>query len=216
MYPQNDIDVPVGKQALIKIKAPFGEKLSGRIMTKLFGSEKVFTMKLEIENNQGYVQFINKGQDIIKLRKDKAIGVLDLRSVGYFKVIYQKMITMAESRQTFKMYHYQQVRKESKEHIDEYFRMSKVELERDNSRSKSNTKGNFDKYPWLAADDQRGHQTDAEILCEKIDLKESALSKKEKAKLMKRILKYRDAFSLRDEIGECPNLVAGRSLNVGN
>ena len=31
---------------------------------------------------------------------------------------------------------------------------------------------------------------------------------KEKAKLMKMILKYRDAFSLRDEIGACPNLTA--------
>ena len=27
VYPQNDLDVPVGKQVLIKIKAPFGEKL---------------------------------------------------------------------------------------------------------------------------------------------------------------------------------------------
>ena len=122
VYPQNDLDVPVGKQVLVKIKAPFGEKLSGRIMTKLFGSEKVFTMKLKIENNQGCVQFINKGKDITKLRTDKAIAVLDLRSVGYFKVNYQKILTMAESRQTFKMYHYQQVRKE-KEHNDEYFRM---------------------------------------------------------------------------------------------
>ena len=151
---------------------------------------------------------MNKGQEIAKLRKDKAIGILDLRSVGYFKVNYQRMITMAESRQTFKMYHYQQVRKEPKEHIDEYFRMSKVDLKRDNSRSKSNTKGNSDKYPCLAADDPRRHKTDAEILYEKIDLKEYALSKKEKAKLMKMILKERDAFSLRDEIGECQNLVA--------
>ena len=127
VYPQNDLDVPVGKQVLIKIKAPFGEKLSGRIMSKLFGSEKVFTMKLRIENNQGGVQFINKGKDIAESRKDKAIDVLDLRSVGYFKVNYQKMITMAESRQTFKMYHYQQVRKEPKEHIDEYFRMSNTD-----------------------------------------------------------------------------------------
>ena len=146
VYPHNDLDVPVGKQVLIKIKAPFGEKLSGRIMTKLFGSKKVFTMKLKIENNQGCVQFTNKGQDIVKfrkdkaisvivkLRKDKAISVIDLRSVGYFKVNYQKMITMAESRQTFKMYHYQQVRKEPKEHIDEYFRMSKANLKRDNSK----------------------------------------------------------------------------------
>ena len=36
----------------------------------------------------------------------------------------------------------------------------------------------------------------------------SALSKKEKARLMKMLIKYRDAFSLRDEIGECPNLEA--------
>ena len=43
---------------------------------------------------------------------------------------------------------------------------------------------------------------------EKIDLSNSALSRKEKAKLMKMQIKYRDAFSLRDEIGECPNLEA--------
>ena len=86
--------------------------------------------------------------------------------------------------------------------------MSKANLKRDNSKSNSKARDNFDKYPWLAEDDPRRHQTDAEILCEKIDLIKSALSKKEKAKLMKMILKYRDAFSLRDEIGECLNLVA--------
>ena len=209
VYPQNDLDVPVGKQVLIKIKAPFGEKLSGRIMTTLFGNEKVFTMKPRIENNQGCVQFINKGQYIAKLRKDKAIGVLNLRSVGYFKVNYQKMITVAVSRQTFKMYHYQQVRKGHVEHINECFRMSNADSKREHTKSTYSAKGNSDKYPWLAEDDPRRHQTDAEILYEKIDLKDSALSKKENAKLMKMILKYRDAFSLRDEIGECPNLVAG-------
>ena len=156
VYPQNDLDVPVGKQVLIKIKAPFGE----------------------------------------------VIGILDLRSVGYFKVSYQKLITMAESRQTFKMYHYQQVRKDLKEQLDDYHKMSKT------NRDEGNTQDKNDKYPWIAKDDPRRYQTDAEILYEKIDLKDSALTKKEKAKLMKMILKYRDAFSLRDEIGECPNLVA--------
>ena len=84
VHPQNDLDVPIGKQVLIKIKAPFGEKLSGRIMTKMFGSEKAFTMKIRIENNQGCVQSVNKGHETIKLREHKAIGILDLRSVGYF------------------------------------------------------------------------------------------------------------------------------------
>ena len=208
VYPQNDLDVPIGKQVLIKIKAPFGEKLSGRIMTKMFGSEKAFTMKTRIENNQGCVQFVNKGHETIKLREHKAIGILDLRSVGYFKVSNQKLITMAESRQTFKMYHYQQVRKDPKEQLDEYHKMSRASRDERYSERSQNILDNTDKYPWLAKDDPRRYQTDAEILYEKIDLKDSALTKKEKARLMKMILKYRDAFSLRDEIGECPNLVA--------
>ena len=65
-----------------------------------------------------------------------------------------------------------------------------------------------DPYPWLADDDRRIYQSDEEIMYEKIDLSNSALSRKEKAKLMKMLIKYRDAFSLRDEIGECPNLEA--------
>ena len=65
-----------------------------------------------------------------------------------------------------------------------------------------------DPYPWLAPDDPRRFQTDNQILYEKIDLSESDLTSKEKTKLMKLIVKYRDAFSLRDEIGACPNLTA--------
>ena len=65
-----------------------------------------------------------------------------------------------------------------------------------------------DPYPWLAPDDLRRFQTDNQILYEKVDLSESCLTSKEKAKLMKLILRYREAFSLRDEIGACPNLTA--------
>ena len=74
------------------------------------------------------------------------------------------MITMAESRQTFKMYHYQQIRQEPKQHIDGHFRMSKVDFKRDDSRSKGNPKDNPVKYPWLTEDDRRRHQTNAKIL----------------------------------------------------
>ena len=65
-----------------------------------------------------------------------------------------------------------------------------------------------DPYPWLAEDDPRRYQSDEEILYEKIDLSDSALSRKEKIRLMKLLTKYREVFSLRDEIGECPNLEA--------
>ena len=66
----------------------------------------------------------------------------------------------------------------------------------------------YDPYPWLTKDDPRRFQSDEEILYEKIDLSDSALSRKEKSRLMRMLIKYKDAFSLRDEIGECPNLKA--------
>ena len=65
-----------------------------------------------------------------------------------------------------------------------------------------------DPYPWLADDDPRRHHSNEEIFYEKIDLSDSALSRKDKARLMKMLIKYRETFSVRDEIAECPNLEA--------
>ena len=47
---------------------------------------------------------------------------------------------------------------------------------------------------------------DEEILDKAIDLSKSALTIPEKKELMSIIHKHKAAFSLRDEIGECPNL----------
>ena len=48
--------------------------------------------------------------------------------------------------------------------------------------------------------------TDEEILWKYNDLTESTLDEEGKAELMEIILKYKKAFSLRYEIGECPNI----------
>ena len=85
--------------------------------------------------------------------------------------------------------------------------MGKVRKMQD-SEKQSELGRKSDPYPWLADDDPQRYQTDEEILYEKIDLSNSALNRKEKTRLMKMLIKYRDAFSLRDEIGECPNLEA--------
>ena len=199
-----------GKKAYVKFRAPFKESLSGRVITKFFGHQKVFTLKVRIENNQGVVEFKNRDNEIQKLRRDKEIGLLDLRSMGYFKLNYQRMVHMAEAKDTFKMYHYQQMRSKPKKSLDEYLRLSERTTRREWNPKRLNRHRvpHEDPYPWLAEDNPRRQQSDAEILFEKIDLKESALSRKEKVRLMKMLIRYRDAFSLRDEIGECPNLEA--------
>ena len=47
---------------------------------------------------------------------------------------------------------------------------------------------------------------DREILEKYIDLDKSCLTDSEKTEVRDMIYKYRDAFSLRDEIGTCPNI----------
>ena len=47
---------------------------------------------------------------------------------------------------------------------------------------------------------------DKEILDKYIDLDQSCLSKEEKKEVMDMLYRYREAFSLRDEIGTCPNI----------
>ena len=57
-----------------------------------------------------------------------------------------------------------------------------------------------DKYPWLDPDDERKHMTDRQILEKYINLNNSCLVKEEKIKVIDMLFKYREAFSLRDEI----------------
>ena len=209
----HDLDVRPGEKAYVKIKAPFCDKLSGMICAKFFSRNVVNTLRIKIQDNQGIVQFVNHQDEIVHLRKEKAVGILDLRSVGYFKVGYQKMVNMAESSKVFIMYHYQQVKCGTETEVDQYMRiagkcktkgsMNQIKEEENVERYKK-----YDPYPWLIKDDPRRSQSDEEILYEKIDLSDSASSRKEKSRLMKMLIKYRDSFSLRDEVGECPNLKA--------
>ena len=59
-------------------------------------------------------------------------------------------------------------------------------------------------YPWLDKNDVRKYMTDREILDKYIDLEKSCLTEKNDGR--DRIYKCKDAFSLRHEIGTCPNI----------
>ena len=48
--------------------------------------------------------------------------------------------------------------------------------------------------------------TDREILEKYVNLDNSYLNKEEKVKVMDMLFRYKEVFSLRDEIGTCPNI----------
>ena len=55
--------------------------------------------------------------------------------------------------------------------------------------------------------------TDEEILYQYIDLSKSHLTNKEKEEVMDLIVTYKKAFSLRDEIGKCPDIKVNIEVN---
>ena len=63
-----------------------------------------------------------------------------------------------------------------------------------------------EKYPWLEDSDEIKYMRDRELLDKYIDLDKSCLTESEKKKVRDTIYKYKDAFSLRDNIGTCPNI----------
>ena len=70
-----------------------------------------------------------------------------------------------------------------------------------------------DPYPGLDDNDPRRNMTDQEILEKCIDLSDPDLNSAGKRSLYKVLMKYKDAFSLRDEIGLCPNMEIELELN---
>ena len=61
-----------------------------------------------------------------------------------------------------------------------------------------------ERYPWIDKDNERKCMTDKEILDKYIDLEKSCLTDTEWREVRDILYKYKDAFSLRDEIGICP------------
>ena len=61
-----------------------------------------------------------------------------------------------------------------------------------------------------------GDMTDQEILENYVYLSDSDLNSAEKKSLYNILLKYKEAFSLRDEIGLCPNMEIELELSLNH
>ena len=118
------------------------------------------------------------------------LGILELRSLGYYKIkqrIPQKNLS--------KYYRF-----EKADILYEQFNKYIKTLKRERQEEIQ------EKYLWLDPSDERKYLTDREILEKYIDLEKSCLTDKEERKVMDMLYKYKEAFSLRNEIGTCPNI----------
>ena len=134
---------------------------------------------------------VNNGTEIIIFQPEEMLGIVDLRSLGYYK------IKQGILQQNLNKYYRFERAETLCEHFNKFIKTLKEEREQ---------KEPEESYPSLYPSDERKYIKDQEILDKYIDLERSCLIEKEKKELMEMLCKYKEAFSLRDEIGACPNI----------
>ena len=141
--------------------------------------------------SKAVLDIVNKGKDTMIFKPEEMIGIIDLRSLGYYN-IKQGILQQHLSRY---------YRFEKAEKLCKYFNrlVNTLKKEREQKLPEDNC-------PWLDPDNDRRHMTDRKILEKYIYLNNSCLNKEEKIKVIDMLYKYKEPFSLRDEIGTCLNI----------
>ena len=176
---------------MVIIEAPFVEELSGMAMVKILDIKEQTTnmIKLKFIRYKAVLKITNKMHESVTFGKAEMMGIVDLRSLGFYK-IKQEVLQEHLGR------HYHS--KLADDICDQYNRfVNHMRKEEENSEGK---------FSWLEDTDERKYMMDREILDKYVNLDNSCLTKTEKPQVRDLLYKYKDVFSLRDEIGLCPNI----------
>ena len=185
------VEIASTSQKMVIIEAPFIEELSCMAMVKILDMKEQTTnmIKLKFIQNKAVLKITNKTHKTVTLSRTELMGIVDLRSLGFYK-IKQEVLQEHLGRH----YHF----KLADNGCDQYNRF--VNLKRKEEESSE------EKFPWLDDMDERKYMMDREILDKYVNLDNSCLTKIEKKQVKDLLYQYKDVFSLRDEIGLCPNI----------
>ena len=189
----------------VKLIAPFVNYLSGNAIAKINHGNSMLTVRIKLQNNVAVVDIINTSNKVLTFCRDKAMGIVDIRSLGYYTIRHCVLEYNLSSDLTFAKFNKLASAYEDMKIAKAKWRM-KDRAKGNNSDPKKVKVDLKDPYPWLPKDDPRRTMSNEEILRKFVDLSKSDMTDEEMEELMELILDHRDAFSLRDEIGECPNI----------
>ena len=190
-FPVMTVEIAPKSQKMIIIEAPFIEELSGMAMVKILDMKEQTTnmIKLKFIRNKAVLKVTNKTHETVTFDRTEMMGSVDLRSLGFYK-IKQEVLQEHLGRH----YHF-----ELADNVcDQYNRFVNL-MRKEEERSEG-------KFPWLDDTDKRKYMMDREMLDKYVNLDNSCLTKIEKKQVRDLLYQYKDAFSLRDEIGLCPNI----------
>ena len=192
IFLREQVVVKLGEKKLIPIEAPFVEEISGMAIIKIIdqGQKTPMMLKLKFIRNKVMLDITNNTRETVIFDKKMTIGILDLRSLGYYKI---KQGVLQQNLNKYYQF------EEADKVCAEFNKMIEAIGQDEKGDSEQ-------KYPWLDDTDDRKYMTDKKILDKYIDLKGSCLNEAERKQVMNMLYEYKDVFSLRDEIGTCPNI----------
>ena len=194
LYPSKNIKIDPGLSSLISISGELPCLFSsGPAIIRVQPVDDGFsynTIEAEFIDQETCIHVSNRSPKPIYFMKDPPIAFFDLRSIGYFDP------SSAQDSVKTKIPH---------TYVTSFTSM--VDSSADHFQSSlTPVTDTQDPYPWLELDDPRRFQTDREILETAVDLSESCLTDTQRFEFLNVLEKYKNALSLRDEIGLAPNM----------
>ena len=88
IFPEHNIILKAKEQKLIKVNAPFIDEMSGLAIVKILdrGTHSTLLLKLKFLRNKATLHITNKGTHTTIFKPEEMIGIIDLRSLGYYKI----------------------------------------------------------------------------------------------------------------------------------
>ena len=76
------------EQRLVKVEDPFSDEISGLAIIKLLdkSTQSVIMLKVKFTQNATMLDMMNSNSEILILDPNEAIGILDFRLLGYYKM----------------------------------------------------------------------------------------------------------------------------------
>ena len=146
IFPREQVVVKLGEKKLILIEALFVEEISGMAIIKIIdqGQKTPMMLKLKFIRNKATLDITNNTRETVIFDKKTTIGILDLRSLGYYKI---KQGVLQQNLNKYYQF------EEADKVCAEFNKM--VEAIRQDEKSDSRQK-----YPWLDDTDERKYMTD--------------------------------------------------------
>ena len=88
IVPMDHIILKPKEQMLIKVKAPFIDEVSGLDIVKILdgGTHSTLLIKLKFTHNTAVLDIANNGTETMIISPEEMLGIVDLRSLGYYKI----------------------------------------------------------------------------------------------------------------------------------